>query len=368
MFPDVCRSVFRKQKFKRNATPVYTLWVFTVQVLSYGLEALPLHTALGSEISARNWISEFAFVDGTVALAKGHTNAEGSAEGSVMILTAVLGEVQYMRTREMLVASLTAFFDITVLVIIVLTIWRKVRINILQTRGVLPKATSKDPEFSSQLPSTHLPEILQTGTLLRKASWRKRRSSASRTAGTRRVPDDSMDEEVSETTSVTNERSLENPDMMGLPSVHSVTWESEGFDESVDGVSSRVNRSDEVRMLSCISNEANDKCDGAEADVERVPADPNSQDGDKEVPKDPASASKDVDAGIQCPAGESVNSSSACDADDLALQSEGLPVEATGDMERQSPPMDEDAHNNVESGNLDDDDITLQNGQPSGDR
>lgn len=158
-------SVFRKQLFKRNATTFYTAWVTTIQVLSFVLEALPLHTALGTEISARNWVSQFASVDGTVALAKGHSTPQGSAQGSVLILTAVLGEVRYRETRVGLIAILTVFFDVTVVILVILTMLRKLRVRKLQKRGLVPKRTIKDPEFSDKLPMIQLvPEMRIPGT------------------------------------------------------------------------------------------------------------------------------------------------------------------------------------------------------------
>lgn len=144
-------SVFRRQLFKRNATLWYTMWVAVVQILSFVLEALPLHTALGSEIGASRWITLFASVDGTVALEQGHRTAQGSARGSVLILTAVLGEVRYRTTRVLLIAVLTAFFDIAVLIVIVLTLFRKLNVRRLQKQGLLPQRTVKDPEFCTRL-------------------------------------------------------------------------------------------------------------------------------------------------------------------------------------------------------------------------
>lgn len=103
----------------------------------YVLEALPLHTALGGELRARDWSSLFSFVDATLVLGRDQTGPQGSAVGSVVVLTAVLGEVRYTHTREALVAALTALFDLAAVVIIFMTVVRKVRFIVSERRKAI---------------------------------------------------------------------------------------------------------------------------------------------------------------------------------------------------------------------------------------
>lgn len=110
-------SLYLKEMKRENSTYKSLAWAVLFQCLSYALEALPLHTALGSEISARDWRSLFAFVDATLG-----SNTEGST--GVLVITTVLGEVQHNATRVQTVAILTAVFDFIALSLIFLTIVR----------------------------------------------------------------------------------------------------------------------------------------------------------------------------------------------------------------------------------------------------
>lgn len=111
-------SFYVKETKRKTSTYYHLALIVFFQLMSYSLEALPLHTALGSEISARNWSSMFAFVDAT----KGVKGGENMA---VLILTAVLGEVQHYKTRVATVAVLTAAFDLVAIVIVGMTITSK---------------------------------------------------------------------------------------------------------------------------------------------------------------------------------------------------------------------------------------------------
>lgn len=108
-------------KLMKKSTCTYAaLWVAVIlQCLSYALEALPLHIALGSEITASNWVSLFAFVDATQA-----SHADGTKNG-IIIITAVVGEVRHHTTRVMTIAVLTAVFDMLAISCVLLTILRK---------------------------------------------------------------------------------------------------------------------------------------------------------------------------------------------------------------------------------------------------
>lgn len=114
-------SLYIKEMKKKDSKYVALAWAVLFQILSYILEALPLHTALGSEISARDWRSLFAFVDATLGLGvKG-----SSARDGVLLMDVVLGELQHHKTRVITVAILTAVFDLIAIIIIVVTFVRK---------------------------------------------------------------------------------------------------------------------------------------------------------------------------------------------------------------------------------------------------
>lgn len=95
--------------------------VILAQILSYTLEALPLHIALGNEIRAAAWRCLLAFMDGTLAVARETLEVQGSVNGSILVLTGVVGEVRYSQTREWLVWVLTVMFDLMVAVVITIT-------------------------------------------------------------------------------------------------------------------------------------------------------------------------------------------------------------------------------------------------------
>lgn len=135
-------SFYRKQMEKEKPTYVTIGLAVLFQVISYSLEALPLHTALGSEINARNWRSLFAFIDATLTLSK-----SGSARDGVLILSVVLGELQHYKTRVRTVAVLAAIFDLVALILIILTIVRKC--GAIQTREVTDKEHSEISESES---------------------------------------------------------------------------------------------------------------------------------------------------------------------------------------------------------------------------
>lgn len=65
-----------------------------------------------------------------------------------------------------------------------------------------------------------------------------------------------MDDEVSETTTAGNERSPGTSGMTGLPSTHSMTWESEVLDDSIDGGCSEVQRAGGATTRSCIHEDS----------------------------------------------------------------------------------------------------------------
>lgn len=154
-------SMYRKQIEKRNVkTPIkYLTCGVMKQVFSYALEALPLHIALGQEISARNWVSLFAFADATVSLAEDLTKPQGSAAGSVLVLVGVLGEVRYLSTREVMIAVFTALFDLTACGIIATTIVRKVRHLAAERRRVMYDIDSGSDVTDSSEGSTTKPRM-----------------------------------------------------------------------------------------------------------------------------------------------------------------------------------------------------------------
>ncbi|CDF33691.1 unnamed protein product [Chondrus crispus] len=112
-------SFYVKELKRKTSTYCHLALIVFFQFLSYALEALPLHTALSSEISARDWSSMFAFVDATKGV-------NGGENKTVLILTGVLGEVKHYKTRVMTVAVLTAAFDFVAIVIVGMTITSKV--------------------------------------------------------------------------------------------------------------------------------------------------------------------------------------------------------------------------------------------------
>lgn len=291
-------SMFRKQQYKRNATMWYILWVATIQVLSFLLEALPLHTALGSEISAREWVSQFASVDGTVALAKGHSTPQGSAEGSVLILTSVLGEVRYRHTRVGLLAGLTVFFDITVLTLVVLTFLRKLRVRHMQKRGLLPMRMSKDPEFSSKLPSMQLmPDIRLPGT--------RRRSR--KQAQVEEIADDSLDLGVLSETTTTGKGATVSPGTSdGLSLVTSRrSGREEDCEQTDDSLRRPASGAGTVSGLASflIGDENEERSEGGvEMMVESVwVGEEDGEDGGSEGRKDPVSSGEESERGCREP-------------------------------------------------------------------
>lgn len=115
-------TMYRKQISSKHTSIGRLGFCVLGQVFSYVLEALPLHSALTSEFSAMRWSSIFAFADGTLALAKDQISGQGTAKGSVLILTSLVGEVQYRDTREIIVVILALLFDVLALGIIAATI------------------------------------------------------------------------------------------------------------------------------------------------------------------------------------------------------------------------------------------------------
>lgn len=144
-------SMYRRQMKKNDGKrPIKQLMCGVMtQVLSYALEALPLHIALGHEISARNWVSLFAFADGTVTLARDLTRSQDTAAGSVLVLVGVLGEVSYLSTREVMIAVFTALFDLVVSGIIALTIVMKSRHIAAERRKIMYELDSGSDVTSS---------------------------------------------------------------------------------------------------------------------------------------------------------------------------------------------------------------------------
>lgn len=132
-------AMYRKQNKKKNTSWCKLAIVISAQIITYGLESLPLHTVLGSEINARHWASQFAFVDGTLALGRTQRRLQGSARDSVLIMTAILGDVKYVWTREETIAILTGLFDMTAIVLITLTLVTKVRYIRKMGRGLSSK-------------------------------------------------------------------------------------------------------------------------------------------------------------------------------------------------------------------------------------
>lgn len=111
-------GIYRTRRENADRAGLYLFRVVLVQILSFALESLPLHIALGQETLARSWESEFADVGGSLALGSDQLEVQGSAEGSVLVMTAMMGTVKYNFTRVSLVAGFTAAFDLVALGII----------------------------------------------------------------------------------------------------------------------------------------------------------------------------------------------------------------------------------------------------------
>ena len=113
--------IFRRQlkKGKKSIRDIMALAM--MQFLSYVLEALPLHVAMIQEIKAENWIGRFSFLEASLEVAKDTQGPQGSAAGSIMILTAIIGQVGIAKTRYQLVVVLTVLFDSFALVVIIWT-------------------------------------------------------------------------------------------------------------------------------------------------------------------------------------------------------------------------------------------------------
>ena len=93
-------------------------------LLSYALEALPIHTALANEISAKNWYTPLAFVDATYA----YKDTDGKIDGVLMFIV-IIGEARFLHTRVTLIASLTALFNFVAIGIVSLIILHVLRIT-----------------------------------------------------------------------------------------------------------------------------------------------------------------------------------------------------------------------------------------------
>lgn len=125
--------LFVWSRFVKRLKPEDNSWkhlcfsVVAQAIMLYVLETLPMHTALQSETRAKKWSTILAFADGTLMLAKEQLDPHGSAVGSVLILTAVVGEVSYKYTKVVKIIAITVFFDLAALAIIALTVFRKVR-------------------------------------------------------------------------------------------------------------------------------------------------------------------------------------------------------------------------------------------------
>lgn len=120
-------TMSRKHKKRKPSSYAVLTCVVMAQGLSFALEGFPLHAALYTELAARQWKTIFAFADATLSLAQDQIAVQGTAFGSVLVLTTVVGEVQYKNTREELVGTMTALFDLAAAGIIVATIWRYVK-------------------------------------------------------------------------------------------------------------------------------------------------------------------------------------------------------------------------------------------------
>ncbi|CDF36175.1 unnamed protein product [Chondrus crispus] len=159
-------SMYRKIMKKKNAEqPVkYFLVGLLKQVMSYALEALPLHIALAHEVGCRHWWSQFAFMDATITLAHGFTGAQGSARDSMLVITAVMGEVEYLYTNESLLALITALFDLIAIAIFILTVVRK-------TKHLLEEKRAREQIASYEAGLLRIPEGLSN--TLRRLQRRK---------------------------------------------------------------------------------------------------------------------------------------------------------------------------------------------------
>ena len=117
-------SMLRKLMHNREEYTRFIIAGILFQVvLSYILEALPLHAALVNEIRAEKWYSPLAFADATYT----HMNRDGKRDGVLMFIIDI-GEARFLRTRVSLVACLSAFFTFVAIGIGSVIIYRVVRI------------------------------------------------------------------------------------------------------------------------------------------------------------------------------------------------------------------------------------------------
>lgn len=105
-------AMFWKRWSRESKSRKTLFFVVCAQLLLHILESLPLYVALVDEVGASSWKSEFAFVDGTLAVSTPPEGPQGTAKGSILILTAVVGRVGYKQTRVPLVAGLTVSFNV----------------------------------------------------------------------------------------------------------------------------------------------------------------------------------------------------------------------------------------------------------------
>ncbi|CDF36177.1 unnamed protein product [Chondrus crispus] len=141
-------------------------------VLSYALEALPLHIALAEEVRCRDWRSLFAFMDASVTLAHGFKGSRGSAKDSLLVLTAVVGEVEFLTTHEIFLACCTALFDVTALVIFGLTVVRKTKqlLDERKARAMVVSSRTK-PHSSSVRTEGGLIRARRRKIIIKSANW-----------------------------------------------------------------------------------------------------------------------------------------------------------------------------------------------------
>lgn len=120
-------TTFRKEAAKKSVSYVRVFLVLLVQVVTFVIESLPLHTALLREWDARAWYSYFAYADATLGVGK---------NGGVMVVTSFVGGVGYSFTRTKLLMWLTVLFDLLGLAIISATLTN--RMKHIMVKRILP--------------------------------------------------------------------------------------------------------------------------------------------------------------------------------------------------------------------------------------
>lgn len=119
-FAHASLTKYRKKGFWSR---LRTVKLVAVILMSVAFEALPLHFALGFEADAKKWAGRFAYLAATIAVGKDQVQVQESAYGNIVVLTALLGESQYIETQLVTVVAFTAVVDIGGVVILLAVVF-----------------------------------------------------------------------------------------------------------------------------------------------------------------------------------------------------------------------------------------------------